>query len=105
MNDSRKTLGLARDERRESRFPVFTRIRLYRGMADGGFTPVEAAGVNISEGGAAVVVDCELPFNSQIYLELPNSRMSASGRVRSCIPVNAGWRIGISFDAGMIKVA
>lgn len=105
MNASRKTLKLAQEERRETRFPVLTRVRLYRSMGDGGFIPVEAAGVNISAGGAAVIVDCELPFNSQIYLELPNSRMSASGRVRSCISVGPGWRVGICFDAEMIKVA
>ncbi len=105
MNAWRTSVDTAYDENREARFPFPSKLKIYRGMEDGCFTPLDGAGLNLSELGAAFVVNCELSVGDSIYLELPKSRMSVSGTVRSCIPVDGGWRIGMEFDGEMIKVA
>lgn len=105
MNVWRTSVEAAHDESRGARFPFLSKLKIYRGMADGTFTPLEGAGLNLSESGTAFVVSCELPIGDSLYLELPKSRMSVSGTVRSCVAVDGGWRVGMEFDGEMIKVA
>ena len=104
MDASRTCLETARDDH-EARYPIRSRFKIYLCAADGCLTALKGAGVNLSEGGAAFLVDCELPIGALIHIELPNSRMTASGRVRSCVAAEGGWRIGMQFDAELIQVA
>jgi hypothetical protein len=86
------------DARRGKRMPLAATVRA--GWIDDSnhLRYAAATGINISEHGLAMRIAERLRMSALVHLELPDRRLSAVGRVRSCVHITGGWRVGIELS-------
>ena len=96
---------LAENARRTERFPMFSKMKVCLPQTGLDPLPMPVRGLNISETGAAFVSGEPLPVAARIYLQLPNSRVSAPAMVRNCSRRGAAWRIGVEVDGEVTRLA
>ena len=82
------------DSRGTQRFPLSTPVRI-GWICDGGrMTYADAQGIDRSEHGIAIQMPERLRFSALVHLELPGCRLTAIGRVTSCVRSGAAFRVG-----------
>jgi hypothetical protein len=98
------TASVNGDARKAVRFPLGVGLRVCWSDEWGNTGCLPAEGLNISESGAAFLLEEPLPLAAEVHIELPNSRAIARARVRSCLPQSGGWRIGVELNAQLLSV-
>jgi hypothetical protein len=98
------TASVDGDARKAVRFPLSASLRVCWSDEWGNTGCLPAEGLNISESGAAFLLEEPLPLAAEVHIELPNSRAIASARVRSCLPQSDGWRIGVELNAQLLRL-
>src|SRR5215469_2509056 len=98
-------IPVAEDARQSERFPMFSKMNVCLRQPGLDPTPISVRGLNISETGAAFVCDEPLPVAARVYLQLPNSRVSAPATVRNCARRGAAWRVGVEIDGKVARLA
>jgi len=100
-----EAMPAAEDARQSERFPMFSKMKVCLPQPGLDPAPMAVRGLNISETGAAFVCDAPLPVTTRIYLQLPNSRVSAPAMVRNCARRGAAWRVGVKIDGEVVRLA
>jgi len=84
----------APDARRSARFPMRSGLRICPLETDRAMT---AEGLNISAAGIAFVIAEAMATGTLVRVTLPNSGLSALGRVRNSRRQGPAWRTGVEF--------
>lgn len=85
------------ERRTGERFPLTSEVRISWSDPAGRLISVIAEGRNVSEHGAAFLMDHPLPGKLLVHLEFPHGHLAVSGFVRNCRRRGGRWRVGIEF--------
>lgn len=94
----------AGENRRDTRFALRREVRLLWMGGDGLARRAMARGVDMSAVGAGVAADQALAVGTQVCIELPVSRVVATGAVRYCHRAGTEYRIGVAFGGPLAWV-
>lgn len=83
------------DSRGARRFPLATPVRAGWICDDCRMTYAEAEGIDISENGISIRMQERLRLSALVHLDLTACRLTAMGRVTSCVGSGTSFRIGL----------
>ena len=94
VKDGTTAIETAMDRRQDARFPMGSTIRVQQ--CDGGSSNwMSVQALNLSHSGVAFLSSQPIAVGVLVQVELPQSRSSAIGPVRSCQRRGNQWRIGV----------